>query len=257
MTPTKSGILTIVNSTRYNTDDIVSLFSTYEDRMQAKGIDPSLHENTLSTVDIVDYKPATIHVTRNQWDDESRRYMTLKRPVYVKEGSFRLTQRSLIGLVPPDMIYDNPIEALTQVDTKTMPAAFVVQLIKRIALFYDYPRGSDGYSKRLEVCELLATQTAAGEHQVRIEESKPRGLAGGVKLRKARATALTSSNGLTYDLRKAQDIVNSIKYRLSVFQHELKAAQVPSALDHTTMASVTAVLNAFQAEVGAAKEALQ
>ena len=35
MTPTKSGILHIANSTRYNTDDIVNLFSTFEDRMQA------------------------------------------------------------------------------------------------------------------------------------------------------------------------------------------------------------------------------
>ena len=30
MTPTKSGILHIANSTRYNTDDIVNLFSTFE-----------------------------------------------------------------------------------------------------------------------------------------------------------------------------------------------------------------------------------
>jgi hypothetical protein len=257
MTPTKSGILNIENSTRYNTDDIVRLFSAYEDGMQARGIDPVLHENTPTTVDVVDYKPASLATERNVWDNESNRYVTKAVHTYVKEGSFRLTQRHLIGLVPPDMLYENPIEALTQVDNDTAPNEFVVQLVGRIALFYDYPRGSDGYMKRKEVCEMMASQVAAGEYPLHIEKAKPKGTVGGVRLRKARATALSSSNRVIYNLCKAQVMVADLKHQLSVLQHELKAAQVPSALDHTTLASVKAVLNAFEAQVGAAKEALQ
>jgi hypothetical protein len=257
MTPTRSGILNIENSTRYNTDDIVSLFSDYEDRMRAKGIDPVLHENTPTTVDVVDYKPASICSERNVWDNDLNRYTTKKVYTYVKEGSFRLTQRHLIGLVPPDMLYDNPIEALTQVDNNTAPHEFVVQLINRVALFYDYPRGSDGYMKRKEVCEQMASLATAGEYPLHIEKAKPKGTVGGVKLRKARAVALSSSNSVLYNLRKADDIVSSVKHQLSVLQHELKAAQVPSALDYTAMGSVIAVLNSFEAQVAAAKEALQ
>jgi hypothetical protein len=111
--------------------------------------------------------------------------------------------------------------------------------------------------KRKEVCEMMYAQIAAGEYPLHIEKAKPKGTVGGVKLRKARATALSSSNGVMYNLRKAHDVVAAVKHQLFVLQHELKAAQVPSALDHTAMASVIAVLNSFEAQVGAAKEALQ
>ena len=256
MTPTKSGILHIANSTRYNTDDIVNLFSTFEDRMQARGIAPELNEPTTKVADVVDYKPAHLSSSHNVWDEAQNSYVYKMAPTYVKDGSYRIGVRHLVRIVPPDMVYDNPIEALTQLSNNLVPALMIAQLARRISQFYNYPTGSDGYQKRQEVLREMTLEAQSGDIQLRIEEKRGEAKPADMKLRKARGTALQSATVATWELKAARDKAKSLKWHFANLQSALASAKVPSELDALEMNSILLTLDRYQAQVEAAQAAL-
>ena len=256
MTPTKSGILHIANSTRYNTDDIVNLFSTFEDRMQARGIAPELNESTTKVADVVDYKPARLSSSQNVWDEAQNSYIYKMVPTYVKDGSYRIGKRHLVSIVPPDMVYDNPIEALTQLSNNLVPALMIAQLLRRISQFYNYPTGSDGYQKRQEVLKEMTAEAESGDIKLRIEEKRGDGKPADMKLRKARGAALQAATAVTWDLKATQDKARSLKWSFANLQSALASAKVPSELNAMEMNSILLTLDRYQAQVEAAQAAL-
>lgn len=256
MKPTKSGILQIENSTRYNTDDIVDLFSTFEDRMQARGIEPELNECTTTVADIVDFKPARLSSSQNVWDEAQNSYIYKMVPTYIKDGSYRLGKRHLVGIVPPDMVYDNPIEALTQLSNNVVPALMVSQLMRRISQFYNYPTGSDGYQKRQEVLKELTVEAEAGNIQLRIEEKRGDGKPADMKLRKARGVAMQAASSISYDLRAVVERVSNLKWNMAHLQSALATAKVPSTIDAAELKPVLATLARFTEQVSTAMNVL-
>ena len=136
MNQTKYGVLTIANSTRYNTDDLLALFNSYEDSIVSCGHTPRLDAPHTSMVDVVDYKPGRIYANRDLWDETEQRSVTTRVYQYVKPLSWSITSRSVVGLVPPDRLYDNPVEALTKIDSAFAPPLMVEQITARLAGLY-------------------------------------------------------------------------------------------------------------------------
>ncbi|NDE15010.1 hypothetical protein EBZ80_08785 [bacterium] len=128
---TKSGSWEIINTTRYNTDDLVAVFNAYEDWMKARWnlVQPDRNREE-GVVRIGDYSPQTTHYRRTRWTVGG--LIEEVTHCYVRGPMTTTRHMRDIGLIKPTKLYDNPVEALSapRVDgQEVVPVEFIKQLV--------------------------------------------------------------------------------------------------------------------------------
>ena len=247
MNQTKHGVLTIANSTRYNTDDLLALFNSYEDGIVSCGQTPRLDAPHTSMVDVVDYKPGRIYADRNYWDVTEHRSVTTRVYQYVKPLSWSITSRNVVGLVPPDRLYDNPVEALTKIDSAFAPPLMVEQIMARLAGLYFY--GS--WDARRTTLEAMRGSIASGHLKLRIEEKRAPAKISDIRQRKARAAAFGSAKGISADFERIRTELGVLRAHLRGLNEQCERAGVEFTSDDEALCSVFPLLEDYRAKVDA------
>jgi hypothetical protein len=137
---TQSGTWNIINSTRYNTNDIVAVFDRYEEALDAGGQDvrPDRARDE-GQVMIGDYSPTSMTYTRRVWMGPINGGSYSEQTVRVYVRGSGLTTRHLrdVGLIKPSKLYDNPVEALSapRVDGhEVVPEGFLRAFVEHIVV---------------------------------------------------------------------------------------------------------------------------
>jgi hypothetical protein len=247
MIQTKHGVLTIENSTRYNTDDLVGLFNRYEDNLVAAGHTPRLDSSHTSTVDVVDYKPVCIYVDRNQWSVPNNRSVSVRDYQYVKPMSWAITSRNVMGLVPPERLYDNPVEALTKADSALAPPLMVEQILTRIAGFYL----TESWEARRTTLDALREGLKLGLISLRIEDKRAPCNTTDIRQRKARISAFGAASSLSGELYKVREELAHVRANILGLNAYCAKAGVSFRGDVDALGSVFTLLEEYRAEVEA------
>jgi len=247
MNQTKHGVLTIENSTRYNTDDLVGLFNRYEDNLVAAGHTPRLDSCHTSTVDVVDYKPGRIYVDRTRWNEQTQRSVPTRDYQYVKPMSWSITTRNVIGLVPPDRLYDNPVEALTKLDAALAPPLMVEQILTRIAGFYL----TESWEARRITLDAVREGLKLGLVGLRIEDKRAPGKTTDIRQRKARASAFGAASSLSVELYKVREELGNVRANILGLNAYCAKAGVGFRGDVDALGPVFTLLEEYKAEVEA------
>ena len=130
---TISGLWTIFNTTRYNTEDLVSVFNAYEAFLRATGrpLEPNRNRPE-GTVRFADFTPMNRTYRYLQMDGTgcSREVTGV---CYVRGASLYTKHMRDIGLTKPSKLYGSPMEALSAPrgpnGEELAPDGFVQQLI--------------------------------------------------------------------------------------------------------------------------------
>ena len=165
---TASGLYAISNATRYNTDDIVALFDDSVKSFEAEGYTVThAHMDTpLGTIiDISDFKPSIGWETVRKYDAESNEYAFVRERVYVKRRGYTLVRRFKVGLLPPERLYDNPLEALVESgDDQRAPEGLVAGLVHRFFDLVDLQAPHTAlydWTERDRILRSIATRNSA------------------------------------------------------------------------------------------------
>jgi hypothetical protein len=201
MNTTKNNLITIENSTRYNTADIVAVFNALEDCFTRAGLVPTRDEDHAATADVVDFNPASVRYVVSEYNHTTHTSSKVYRYRYVKNGSWALASRNVIGLVPPEKLYPDPLEALTRTDDKLAPPEMGVQLLDRAMRFYTFYR----YETRREFAEAVRDLVKSGKLPIRIEAKRAGAKISDIKRRKAAALAQGRARGLEVELKRIRE----------------------------------------------------
>ena len=131
---TEAGVFRFINRTRYNSEDIANLYTGRLAAAKAAtggGVQLTSgggREN-VNVYELADYKPAVVWETRNVWNgtrSESKRVAHM-----VKAPGWAVSNNWKLNILPPDRLYENPVEALTVMneDEPLAPAELSVQLV--------------------------------------------------------------------------------------------------------------------------------
>lgn len=123
---TKSGQWEIVNATRYNTEDIVAVFNGFEDMLTrlTQGHKPD-RDREEGLIRFSDFSP--MNPTYNTNRGEVR--------VWVRGASYTCKHLRDVGLLKPNKLYDNPVQALSapRLEGKEqVPSGFVAAMVTHI-----------------------------------------------------------------------------------------------------------------------------
>jgi hypothetical protein len=205
--PVANGLYSIVNSTRYNTDDLVALFQDLVKAYEERGFSVKhAHDGTPQgmVIDIGDYNPSSVWEQERQWDSTLNQYSTKKSRIYVKRGGYSLTVRFKVGLIPPEKLYDNPLEALVSADEdERAPAEMSERIVCRFQEMLGFTKeGQTSYDwqVRNEILEVVVRRNAAG---IRIAKKRGAVDLGEKRLREKRLKAQKALVSGVYDVRTA------------------------------------------------------
>ena len=129
---TKSGAWEIINTTRYNTDDIVAVFNRYEDWVSSFGrAAKPARKRDEGQVRIGDYTPATLTYERTRYTALG----SVREVVhcYVRGPHVAATHMRDVGLIKPTKLYTSPLESLTAPThdgQEVVPQEFLLQFVK-------------------------------------------------------------------------------------------------------------------------------
>lgn len=137
---TDSGAWEIINTTRYNTEDIVGVFNRYEELLLRSGVAVSANRNREhGQVKLGDYSPKFLSYERNVWTPNGFQRETV--PCYVRGPMTTTRHLRDVGLVRPSKLYENPVEALSapRVEgSEVVPVKFVMQFVTdAVSMCYD------------------------------------------------------------------------------------------------------------------------
>ena len=208
MTPTKTGLFNIVNGTRYSTDEIVALFDAITDAFERRGntVEPAHSETSKGTaLDVCDYNPNSPWDQTRTWDAESNTYVIKRERAFVKRSGYSLTTRFKVGLLPPEKLYENPLEALVSADgEERAPTRMTQRLVERFCEMIT-PVGSEGVRRYdWELREAVINEVLAA-HSKGILIEKKRGVVDKAdkRIREKRLSAHRSLHMAGYDIRQA------------------------------------------------------
>jgi len=215
-----NGLYSIVNSTRYNTDDLVALFQDLVKAYEERGFTVEhAHDGTPQgmVIDIEDYNPSSVWEQKRQYDPGTNQYSTKKSRIYVKRGGYSLTVRFKVGLIPPEKLYDNPLEALVSADEdERAPAEMAERIICRFQEMLSFTKeGESSYDwqVRNEILEVVVRRNAAG---IRIAKKRGAVDVAEKRLREKRLKAQKALVSGVYDVRKA---FNHLQTACQVVKH--------------------------------------
>lgn len=129
---TASGSWEIINTTRYNTEDIVRVFDRYEVWLQDQEFkaQPARKRET-GQVKIGDYSPSTLTYQRNRFTPGGGMVQETVH-CYVRGPHIGTTHVRDVGLVKPSKLYTEPLEALSAPSrngVEVVPDGFVRQFV--------------------------------------------------------------------------------------------------------------------------------
>lgn len=135
---TNSGLWRIENETRYNTEDLVSIFNAYEDALMSRlardGV-TGLRSVAASTgvVRFRDYAPVarTAKVART---GAGGQISVLTERVLVRRPPWGCQNERVAGLIKPSLLHSSPLEALANSgeDGNTGPKGFSLAIIREV-----------------------------------------------------------------------------------------------------------------------------
>ena len=227
MINTNGGLFAINNTTRYNTDDLLRVFNDFEAKlMEKQGKLPAVTEPT--TIDIVDFKPADPSRVVREYDHVTNTYRNnVNSRWYVKESSYGRSTRNKIGLLPPDLLYASPLEALAADQTKA-PVAMTFCLIERLRTLYTNISGVD-WQKSRSADEALREDYKTSPPTLGILAKRASFNAKELKDRRTKERADAYSRSLLHDLDSAYRMLVAIEKHHNSAKGALVAAGIESA----------------------------
>ena len=149
---TNSGMWRIENATRYNTEDLVTVFNAYEAELskhsETQGLALRSVAEGVGVVRFRDYSPVVRSIEVTRWTPEGTASGTER--VFVRRAKWGCNNEKVIGLVKPSMLYDSPLAALAHAeDGGHTPIGFSLAVIREGAR--DCYRGHIG----ADACELM------------------------------------------------------------------------------------------------------
>ena len=201
---------TMKNFTRYNTQDLEALVAAIEGQIKAFNGTVSLRNN-VPEIEFTIYTGGGTEKKRI-WNAKSNTYSYQNVRKYV--GKANWSQYGRIALLPPDRLFDNPIEALANADTQepVAPVAFVLAVAEHVVHRYEIP-----YLK----------------NNVRFELNKDALSGARIRINGAVAAKRTKSDARQLRLAKAQKRVDASRYEMrQALMYMRRAVNHMSGLDY-------------------------
>jgi hypothetical protein len=233
---TKSGLWKIINSTRYNTEDIIDVFNRAEDFISSLG--PLVPARTKEEGQVMfrDYSPASPTITRRVFG--SGDIVTVR--LFARGADYRARHMRDVGLVKPTKLYDSPLEALAaarQDGHEVVPQEFLSQLLWDIVM----PCYVHGMSRQqVEQSNVL---NGARVRVMRNKQDKRPTDAG----RAGKLSALATAHSPTYwALRSALSHIEVVETAFSGLQDRFDALNLPRALTPEMVQECVRAMKAVQ-----------
>lgn len=204
---TTAGPFKFINRTKYNSDDIAAMFLMFREIAREAFNDPTLELEPsryragrfVDVYDISDFNPKEVFKKVRSWDNNLGRAAEVVRPDYASEPGNSPSTAWKIGLVPPDRLYQTPLEALSAGPEAEVPEEFKVQLMDALASRFMGGRLDSDYQTGRKAKE--AAREAAKTMQVRVMRKRANSASSGDrKLRVARTRGANVLNGLVWQL---------------------------------------------------------
>jgi hypothetical protein len=156
-------------------------------------------------LDVCDYNPTSAWDTSRKWDADTNRYITNRERSFVKRGGYTMTTRFKVGLLPPEKLYENPLEALVSADgDERAPVLMTERLVERFCEMVT-PVGREGIRRYdWELRESVVKEVlAAHPRGILIEKKRGAVDKADKRLREKRLSAHRSLSMAGYDIRQA------------------------------------------------------
>lgn len=247
MNPMRSGHFTVVNGTRYNTDEITALFDAVVDHYVQRGFTVKhAHEETAmgTVLDVCDYNPSSPWDTTRSWDADTNTYVTKRERAYVKRAGYTLTTRFKMGLLPPEKLYENPLEALVSAEgEERAPAIMTQRVLERFheLIVAEDANGMHRYNWELRN-SVIQEVVAANQRGLLIEKKRGEVNKADKRLREKRLAAQRSLSLAGYDIRQAIGCMISAEGVTKAALDACKTADVPPMFDATLFDTCIAYL---------------
>ena len=200
------------NFTRYNTPDLEALIAAIEAQIKAFNGTVNLRNN-VTEIEFTIYTGRGTEKKRS-WNAKNNTYVYSNVRKYVGKANWSMYGR--IALLPPDRLFDNPIEALANADTQepVAPVAFVISVAEHICSKYEIPYSRNtrfdldkdalsGLLIRINGA-VAARRSKSDARQVRLVKAQKRVAAARYEVRQALGymrRAVNHMSGLDYHLK--------------------------------------------------------
>ena len=237
----EAGPFKFINRTRYNGEDLASLFNLTREWLKRELKDPNAeprrnkYQPPVEVFDINDFNPGNVFTYRGEWNEITKRTTQVLRPTYISGPGSAASTSWKLGIVPPHRLYANEVEMLTAATENLAPP----ELSRQVAVMFRdlFPDSDLDYDSSKRRSEWIDAEALNIRVRIMPERENPAS-SGDRKLRVVRTRVANNVARLAYDVGDVRHRMQAIDHLSRGMQGDFVKAQLSPTFSHTEIAEL-------------------